>query len=266
MPVSTDIEIVRLSQAEFSAVAYTVMAEIFHLHKDMGRLFDESVYNNALSARLDNVHSEVRIGVSFRDFHKSYYMDVLASKGAVFELKATETIHPRHRSQLLNYLLLTELRHGKLVNLRSDTVVHEFVNTTLTLADRTCFDIDDSTWQATPGFGMAEKSLVIEMFRDWGSGLDISLYEEGLIHFFGGPEQVLQRIDVIQGGVGIAKQAITQCAPRMAFKLTMFDGDPGAYRKHLVRFIQCTELDAIQWINTSRKRLRFETLERTAPR
>ena len=242
------------------------MAEIFLLHKDMGRLFEEKVYNSALSARLENVQSEVRIGVSFRDFHKNYFMDALASNGAVFELKATETIHPRHRSQLLNYLLLTELRHGKIVNIRPDTVVHEFVNTSLTRADRTCFDIDDSSWHATSGFGIAEKSLVIELFRDWGSGLDISLYEEALTHFFGGTELVLQSIDVILDGVCIAKQTITQCAPRIAFKLTMFDCDARAYMKDLARFIQCTELDAIQWINTSRKQLSFETLERTSTR
>ncbi|MBT8042488.1 MAG: GxxExxY protein [Kiritimatiellales bacterium] len=266
MPVSTEIKITPLSQTEFSKVAYGVMEEIFFLHRELGRLFNEKVYNHALSARLSNVYSEVQIAVSFKDFCKNYYMDAVASNGAVFEFKTSEAIHARHRSQLLNYLLLTELRHGKLVNLRPETVEHEFVNTTLSLADRTSFSIDDSRWHSTLGFGTAEKYLVIEILREWGSCLDIALYEEALVHFFGGSELVLGNVDVILDGAHVSKQLISFCAPRIAFKLTMFDHDAASYRKDLARFIQRTQLQAIQWINIGRRQLRFETINQTSGR
>ena len=265
MPISVGTKLVRLSQMEFAEVAYRVMAEVFSMRHEMGRLFDEKIYKNALMARLDNVKSEVRIDVSFRDFHKPYFMDMVASSGAVFELKAVSALHARHRSQLMNYLLLTELRHGKLVNLRPKKVEHEFVNATQTRTERIKFKLDDSRWQATKGFGTAEKSLVKELLSDWGTGLERALYEEALIHFSGGSEQVFSEIDVVLDQATLAKQTVALCAPRIAFRLTTFENDSNGYRKDLIRFLNRTELDAIQWINISRNQLTFETLGQESP-
>jgi len=187
-------------------------------------------------------------------------MDVLVSKGAVFELKTVAALTNRHRSQLLNYLLLTGLYHGKLVNLRSDRVEHEFVNTRLTHAERITFDTDDSEWQATAGFGSEERTLVEEMLRDWGTGLACALYREAMVYLLGGAEQVLAEVDVCMNGTRLAKQPVALCAERTAFRLTTFDSDTGGYRKGLTRFLTCAELDAIQWVNISRKQLTFETV------
>lgn len=261
MPVSIDAELVRLSQAEFAEVAYGVMAEIFTLHRELGRLFDEKVYGNALTERLDNVQSEVAINVSFRDFQKKYFMDAIASAGAVFELKTVDALHTRHRGQLLNYLMLADIRHGKLVNLRPEQVEHEFVNNSQTHDERTRFGIDDSRWQALAGFGAAERTLVEEIVCDWGTGLERALYEEALIHFLSGTEQVLSDIDVFLDQVLLAKQTVTLCAPCIAFRLTTFDNKTDGYRKDLASFLNRTKLDAIQWINISRKQLTFETLK-----
>ena len=72
----------------------------------------------------------------FEDFCKTYYLDLLVQRGAVFELKAVESLSERHRRQLLQYLFLIDLPHGKLVNLRSGRVQQEFVNNTLKRACR----------------------------------------------------------------------------------------------------------------------------------
>lgn len=261
MSVSVATKLIRLSQQEFAEVAYGVMAEVFTLHRELGRLFNEKVYKNALLARIENIQSEVAINVSFRDFRKLYFMDVVASGGAVFELKAVKALHGRHRGQLLNYLLLAELEHGKLVNLRPERVEHEFVNATQTHAERIKFEIDDSMWQATAGFGSAEKSLLEELLCDWGTGLERVLYEEAFIHFCGGAEQVFGEIDVILDQASLARQTVALCAPRIAFRFTTFENDANAYRKDLIRFLNRTELDAIHWINISRNRLAFETLK-----
>lgn len=261
MPISVGTELVRLSQPEFAKVAYGVMSEVFTLHRELGRLFNEKVYRNAMVARMEDVQSEVRIDIWFRDFRKRYFIDLVASAGAIFELKSVETLHARHSGQLLNYLLLTELQHGKLVNLRPEKIEHKFINATQTRADRIQFEIDDSEWHNTNGFGSAEKSLVIEMLRDWGTGLERALYEEALIHFSGGSEQVLGDIDVVLNQVPVAKQTVALCAPRIAFKITTFEKDANSYRKDLIRFLGRTKLDAIHWINISRNRLSFKTLK-----
>ena len=260
MPVSVNAELVRLSQQEFAEIAYRVMGEAFELHRELGRLFDEKVYQSALAARVEDMQTELRVDVSFRDFHKAYFVDALVAGGAAFELKAVRSLTTGHRGQLLNYLLLTGLHHGKLVNFRTETVEHEFVNTTATHAERTKFLIDDSEWKATDGFGSDQKDLVVEILQDWGSGLTKSLYEEAMVHFYGGPERVFAGIDVTLDHTSIAKQTVALCAERIAFKFTTFDQCPNTYSRDLVRFLASTPLSAIQWINISRHKLSFATV------
>lgn len=108
MPISVDLELKRLGQCEFAHVSFDVMREIFVLHGELGRLFDESVYQNALSSRLGNLRTEVRTNVAFRDFCKSYYMDVVAERGAVFELKESNS---DSRNTLLTHSCLNLSAH-----------------------------------------------------------------------------------------------------------------------------------------------------------
>ena len=49
--------------------------------------------------------------------------------------------------QLINYLHLAELPRGKLVNLRPETIEHEFVNALASRAKRTQFKVDADRWQ-----------------------------------------------------------------------------------------------------------------------
>jgi len=260
MSVSVDAHLTRLSQAEFSEISYEVMAEIFVLHRDLGRLFDEKVYKNTLKSRMKDVQTEVEIKVSFRDFHKSYYLDVLASSGAVFELKAVDTLHQRHRSQLLNYLLLTGLKHGKLVNLRSEMVQHEFVNATQTLNERQLFNIQDARWHPSIGFESAEQSLLIALIKDWGTGLERALYEEALIHFFCDQKFINNEVDVVLNGNTVATQPVLLCSPDTALKLTTFENNTDVYRNDLSHFLAKTPLRTIQWINISRGLVALETI------
>ena len=88
MPISLDTEFQQLSQSEFADISYRVMAEVFTIHRELGRLFDEDVYRDALRTQIDDLQTEVRIGVSYRDFSKSYFMAAVVASGAVFELKA----------------------------------------------------------------------------------------------------------------------------------------------------------------------------------
>lgn len=260
MPIAAATQLKNLSQAEFAKVSYGVMGEIFILHRELGLLFDEKVYKHALANRIDNLQTEVEIRVVFRDFCKLYFIDALASSGAVFELKTVDALHRRHRSQLLNYLLLTEIQHGKLVNLRAEQVEHEFVNATLTHADRIRYDINDAAWHPTKGFGTAEKSLVLEMLNDWGTGLERSLYQEALIHFLGGEDSVVRDVDVILDGNYLSTQHAFLCDSHTAFKLSTFEGNNGPYRNNLRRLLKNTSLETIQWINISRNHITFETI------
>lgn len=260
MSISIAIELAPMAQREFSSVAFDVMREIFTLRNELGCLFDERVYQCALAARVENLLTEVRIDVTFQNFCKSYFMDVVVSGGAVFELKTVGTLNDRHRSQLLNYLLLTGLHHGKLVNLRSERIEHEFVNTNLTRENTTQFTVDDSRWQETVGFGLAQKALVLEMLRDWGTCLERALYEEAIMHFLEGSEPAFTEINVCLRGAPVARQNAVLCAPDVAFRITAFEAISSAFEEHLHRYLNSTKLNGIQWLNISRNQVTFRTL------
>ena len=101
--------------------------------------------------------------------------------GAIFELKTVEVIVPRHRAQLLNYLLLTDAAHGKIVNMRPQSIQHEFVNTSLSRTDRMAFSIDDRDWQECGNAGL--KTWMTDLLRDLGVGLDLNFYRDAASHF-----------------------------------------------------------------------------------
>lgn len=260
MPVIVDAELVCLSQEQFATVAYEFMHHAFQIHSELGPLFDEKIYQNALLSRMDNLQEEVKITVTFNDFVKVYYMDLIASSGALFELKTVECLTNRHRGQMQNYLLLTGLRHGKLINFRSSQVQHVFVNNSRADVDRTCFSVADSKWLAVDGFGKEEKSFVIDLLHDWGGGLSLALYEEAVAHYFGGPDQVFGDIDVRLHDVVIGKQSIFMCAKRTGLRLTAYEKDVAEHFQDMMCLFNNTNLDYIQWINIGKDELRFTTL------
>ncbi len=96
MPVRIEYDVRRLTQDEFAAIAYRVMGQLFEIHRDFGRLFDEEIYQRELLQRLPEALGEVPVQVTFDSFCKTYYLDILF-QGAIFELKTVEAIAPRHR-------------------------------------------------------------------------------------------------------------------------------------------------------------------------
>ena len=48
MPIKTRIPIRRISQLEFSEVAFEVMRHVFAIHNEVGRFFDEKIYKREL--------------------------------------------------------------------------------------------------------------------------------------------------------------------------------------------------------------------------
>ncbi len=123
MPIQVDRPIQILSQEQFASIAFDVVGQAFVIHNELGRFFDEQVYQNALlghfGARAD---TEVLIHVSHNDFRKSYRIDLLIDGGAIFELKAVQRLHEQHRQQLIHYLMLTGLD----VHLYEEAVTHRF--------------------------------------------------------------------------------------------------------------------------------------------
>ena len=160
----------------------------------------------------------------------------------------------------MNYLLLTGVNHGKLINFAPDRLEHEFVNTRLTYADRRDFAVDDTGWRDTEGFGEDDKGLIIDMLRDWGTGLDCTLYREAVFHFLCGECNPYKALDVFQNERCVAKQSVPMCGVTTAVYVTTFQHNVSPFVEHLTRLIQTTKIESAQWINVARKTVTFKTL------
>ena len=259
MPVRTEGVTNRMGEAAFGRIAYEVMRCVFDIHNEFGRFFDEKIYKRELQRRYPGTRLEVPLEITFEEFRKLYFLDVLIEGGAVFEFKTVEALIGRHRSQLLHYLLLADLPHGKLINMRTEQVQHEFVNTTLRLKDRTTFSVTEQGWQE-----LSEKPLRnwCEAFvREVGTNLDLSLYEEALTHWLGGEELVQQEIEVLSDGALLGHQNFRLVAPSVALKVTAFSA-PDPFEIHARRLLAHTTLKAIQWVNITRHTVSFCTIKK----
>ena len=193
---------------------------------------------------------------------RSAQVRALIADGGIFEFKVVAALSGRHRAQLLNYLLLCDLPHGKLINVRPEVVEHEFVNTQWRREDRQMFAVNTDRWESTiPGTADLHDNL-LAFLRDMGVGLEIGLYEEALVHFFGGLDQVEHDVTVEVSGHQLGVQRMRLIAPGVAFKITGVDHSLNDIETHTRRLLAHADLRAIAWINITMKCATFTTLSK----
>lgn len=260
MPIHCPIPTNRISQERFKLLSSEVMDHVFAIHNDFGRFFDEIVYKKELADRMSGVVLELEIIVTHDAFSKTYYVDVLINGSGLLEFKAADAIHPRHRGQTLNYLLLLDLAHGKVINMRPESVGHEFVNCPARLVDLKNPHIDDARWSLQSAGAEALRDILMPLIADWGAGLETGLYEEAITHFLGGDEKVLVPVPVIGPKGHLADQRMRLVAPGVAFKVTALQDRLDDFERQAIRLLRHTNLKAIQWINITQTSIRFTTL------
>ena len=260
MPIHRTTETIRPTQSEFGQIAYDVMNCVYDIHNEFGRFFDEAVYKRELANRMPDMELELPVTVSHGTFSKLYKLDVLALKRGIFEFKAAECIVARHRGQTINYLLLFDLPHGKIINVRPERVDDEFVNCQLRLDELRAPCVNRSSFESAVAGASFFYEHLISMIQDWGSGLETSLYEEALTHFLGGEERVLLPVPVYGAKGHLHYQKMRLLAPEVAFKITAFPGRLETFEVHSRRLLQHTTLKAIHWANITHKHVNFTTL------
>ncbi len=161
---------------------------------------------------------------------------------------------------MLNYLLLCDLAHGKLINVRPESIEHEFVNTQWRFTDRRQFEINCERWEKTLPNAKRIQDYLIAFLNDVGSGLETLLYEEAIIHALGGHEKTNSEIQVSVAGQTVGQQNMHMLSNGVALKVTSFDRGLDAHELHTRRLLAHTNLQAIAWINLTLKQISFTTL------
>ncbi|MGV3660575.1 MAG: GxxExxY protein [Prosthecobacter sp.] len=260
MPVLSSISTRRPTQDEFKELSHELMRHVFAIHADFGRFFDEAVYKRELAARTKNVALEVSVDVVHETFSKRYFADVVVDGCGLFEFKTADTLHPKHRAQAIHYLLLFDLPHGKIVNMRTEKVQHEFVNCLQRLRDLRDPAMHANEWQETAPGASLFRDVLMSLIHDWGVGLEMSLFEEAMQHFFN--KEIPQGAQVPVFGVSghLADQTMRLVNPNVAFKLTSLTGNKEAFICHARKLVKHTPLEAILWANITHEHVTLTTI------
>src|SRR5688572_19651662 len=97
MPIVCPVLFRPIEQEEFARIDYQVMRHAFESQNKLGRLCDELIYENDLAARLETaglgpMRTQVPLTVSYRDFTKTYRLDLVVGDCVPYELKTTSSL------------------------------------------------------------------------------------------------------------------------------------------------------------------------------
>jgi len=104
---------------------YRIVGACVAVHKDKGNGFAEPVYQDALEIELEmseipfDAQRNYPLSYRGRLLKHTYTPDLLCFDKIVVELKAAKCLTDEHRAQLINYLKVTGLQLGLLVNFGS---------------------------------------------------------------------------------------------------------------------------------------------------
>jgi GxxExxY protein len=270
MPVDCPISFKVPSDDEFRKVDFKIMPHAFECHNAIGRLCGEAIYQVDFTVRLNSaglgpISTRIPVTVSWRDFKKTYYLDMVAQDSLLYELKAVKALTGEHKAQLLNYLLLLGLRTGKLVNFGATKVESFYVSTRLTRETRTSVTMNDSRWKELSPACAALRDGITEILKSIRSHLDLALYEEMLAWLFGGEERVVCPIPLARAGHELGTQKCRMISVGIGFKMTALTEHQAQAESQFCRFLSLTPLRALQWINLNGTQLELVTILRQTP-
>jgi hypothetical protein len=154
------------------------------------------------------------------------------------------------------------LHHATLLNLRPERVQHEFVSTSLTLDQRRKITWDTVNWNPLCDGCELLKTTLVRALEDWGARLDPIAYRDAVIHFLGGEAVVVKDVDIRSEHRVLGRQKVDLLRHDIAFSITASGRCPGTALDHQRRFLQHTDLQAIQWVNLNGQTVTFHTIRR----
>ena len=109
------------SQPLYSALTEVILGSCFDVMNELGVGFLESVYKNALFIAIKEkglkIEAEKRFEVIFRDRKVGLYVaDLIIEEKVIIKLKCCESLLGEHQAQLINYLKVSGILVGLLVN------------------------------------------------------------------------------------------------------------------------------------------------------
>ncbi len=266
MGIKFNKNINHISKDEYHDLDYKIMGLAFRVHKELGKFWNEKVYQYSLAKLCKengfDVDVEVPIIITFKNYIKRYYIDILINNSIIYELKATDSIGSNHRNQALNYLIFTDCNYGKLINFGGTSVKAEYVTTSLTRNDRYIFSLMFDKWIDIDDDSKWLKELIVSLLRECGAFISFQFFYDVIYFFRGGKENVVKPIKVNLDKIFVGTQNFNLLNNKTAFNLSCITKieTKNYYKKSLERFLAHSELESMQWINFNHHNIEFETI------
>ncbi len=109
-------------------VSFQIRKAIFEVNNNLGSGLNESVYEEALIMELKSmglkVERQVELPVIYKGTYlqKKFIVDLIIDGMLIVEIKSVDKISDIHKSQLLNYLKLSGIKLGILVNFNTNFI------------------------------------------------------------------------------------------------------------------------------------------------
>jgi len=113
---------IRRSDLLYPEEVFKIQGAIFEVYKELGCGFLESVYQECLQREFTSRNipfiAQQILTANYKGklLEQTYKADFICYEKIVIELKASKTIIPEHQAQIINYLKISGLRLGLLVN------------------------------------------------------------------------------------------------------------------------------------------------------
>ena len=114
----------------YEDLTYKIIGCAFEVHKELGSGFLESAYEPAMKIELQGagfkVISQQRFPLLYKGIKiKDFICDLVVEDKIIIELKAISRITDIERAQLLNYLKVTGLKVGLIINFGQTSLKYE---------------------------------------------------------------------------------------------------------------------------------------------
>lgn len=268
MPIHAELMLKSVSDCDFAVIDEVVMRAAYATQNKFGRLFDERVYENDLAGRLRaegfEVHTQVPIRVVHRSFEKSYSLDLIVNQ-MLYEIKVVSLLLDEHKAQALNYAMLQDIRRVKLLNFGEPRVRGQLLLNAVSGEERYQPKLRKTGWRILSPQCEALLAYLRAIIKDWGTHLSSHLYNEALVHHFGGETHCLKRLDVKTKTTKLGTHLLQLHGAEHAFTVTALTRNQTLFRNHIDTLLTHTDLQAIQWINLNHARVEITTVEKNAP-
>jgi GxxExxY protein len=113
---------------EFEELSGRILEAAVAVHRELGPVFLESVYQRAMEVALRNrtivFEEQKKVELFFENVPVGYHkLDLIVGNEIIVELKAVDAFEDIHYAQVRSYLKATRLRVGLLLNFNATTLV-----------------------------------------------------------------------------------------------------------------------------------------------